>query len=659
MGYNMLDIGRSGLNAAQTHLDVTSHNISNVNTEGYSRQTAEQQSVIGNVFGPSLLGNGTEITAVERSFNNLIYKNVIFNKSQYSYYENSYEQHSQLEDLLGNSETGLTPTLEGFFDGINGLTEEPTLYAARSVVLTNANVTAQRFNSINDDFQRQSKAINTSIESTVLSINEIADQIKLFNEQIQIASSQGSATITPNDLMDKRNQAIAELSELVDVQVLQRENGMLDISIGSGITLVTGITTLPLTTVRNEYDSTVTEVSLESAQTGNPTTNITSQLTGGSLSALIDFQKTVLTKASQDLGKIALGYADTYNRQQSQGLDLDGNIGENMFLDINDPSLTQRRALNSSQNPVDSTVAVTIRNTSLLSGEDYLMTYDGVNLTFTDTNGNALPAPAAPFPPPAAGTIVEIPGTGIGIEIVTNNLAAGDSFLIRPTFNAGESIDVVMSDPTKVAAAQHDLNFTDINNPNGVDFELYAIDDAGDANFPAIGAPIRIEIDAGGTNYRVTDDLGAVLVAYAPIPNDMPIEAAGMRFNISGNIAGGEVFEVGANDPSTFGVGDNRNALKMLEFQSNKALDGGTNSMTESFAQLLSYMGNSTSISKVQTSAFETSLSLAEGDMATTSGVNLDEEAANLIRFQQSYSAAARVISVASEIFNTLIQAAR
>ena len=375
MSFSMLNIGRTGLNAAQKSLDVTGHNISNVNTDGYSRQVVEQSSQIGEPLGPSLQGAGTRIASIERNFNDLTYKNLLFNTSHFTYYEKSFEQHQQIEDQLADPDTGLTPTLESFFDSVNGVSEEPTLLAARSVMLTNAEVTAQRFNNLNEAIQRQSKSLNTNIESTVKAINELADEITFFNEQIQIATAQSGDRFPPNDLLDKRNMAIEDLSKLVDVQILQRDSNMIDVAIGSGTTLVTGVTSLKLGITRNEYDSNLAEVTLGTDPSGTNSINVHSRISGGSLGALIDFQQDVLNPASQDLGKIALGYADLYNRQQSQGLDLNGNIGGDIFMDINDPSLTERRALNSSNNGADSTIGVHIRNTSLVAGEDYLMTY--------------------------------------------------------------------------------------------------------------------------------------------------------------------------------------------------------------------------------------------------------------------------------------------
>jgi flagellar hook-associated protein 1 FlgK len=681
MGFGILGTGVSGLAAAQKGLDTTGHNIANANTKGFNRQTVEQTSTVGIPFGGVFLGNGTQISSISRAFNEFSFSEVIYNKSQYNFNNAMTVNASRLDNFLADTNTGITKNIEDMFDAVNGVTEEPTMVSARNVFLSSAESTAKRFNNMFTEVEQQHLGnINQEIETTVASINEISTRIAQLNGEIAVASSVADNGFPPNDLLDKRDQLVSQLSEYVEVDTLELPDGTINLTIGSGLTLVTGTFPISLSVERNEFDTNTLEIGISPTPGAPSKVIVTEQLQGGSLSGIIKTRDDLLLPAIRDMGKMALAYADTFNRQQSLGRDLNGDEGSNLYKDINDPQLALSRTLNSRNNPAVTDFSVNINNTALLTNQDYSMVVDpGGNLVVTDKDNNTLVTFTAvdiTAMSPPTNTRLQIPGTGIDINIANNNLAVGDKFSIRPTYTGARDINLEIEDPNLVAAADNYLQTTAVTNPNNIALNLYEIANTADTNFPnAVNFPppldpqITIVVNGAGTQYSIQDSAGTPLVAPAGGPfnitADQIITVPGMRVELKGNLAGNEVFTITNQDSAPpfdnkqFGQGDNTNALTMLDYQTKKTLDGGTNTFSESYAKLVTFVGVITQSGKISADSFQALLKGAEERMSAVSGVNLDEEAANLIRYQQAYSASARIISVANEIFDTLIQSVR
>jgi len=675
MAGGILGTGVSGLAAAQFGLDTTGHNIANVNTKGYSRQRVETESTVGNAFRNTFLGNGTQLSSISRTFSEFNYNEVLFNTSNFNFQETRYNNASRVDNLLADPDTGITATFEEMFDGVNGVVEEPTLISARNVVISRAENTVKRFNTMYEELAVQHMgAINEEITTTVEEINGITQEIALLNTKIQVENATGDQGFAPNDLLDSRERLIKRLSEMVQVDTIDLPDGSMNITVGSGITLVTGAVSLPISVIRDEYDTNKLEVGISVDKNSAQKSLITGNLAGGSLSSLFDSRDKMLIPAIRELGKIAIGISDAFNRQQSMGRDLNGNEGVDLFRDVNDPQLVLNRTLNSSLNPAVSNFEVYIRNASELTSDEYDMAYDGTDLTITDPDGNLVQTfNAADIVTMSAGTALTVGNTGISMAIDTNNLAAGDSFKIRPVNSGASEIAKAITDPKLIAAADNYFELSATNNANNVSFELYEIQDTANANYPSpANVPplpdptLQVVLNAAGTQYDIQDSAGASLVGgFQNLPSDQIIQGAGLSFKVDGTLAGGEVFTVThadntliPNDNKKFGEGDNTNMLTMLAFQSAKTLDGGRNSFSESYADLVTDVGVKTSGTEISRDSFKTLLEGSEERLAGIQGVNLDEEAANLIQYQQSYSAAARIITVARETFQTLIQAA-
>jgi flagellar hook-associated protein 1 FlgK len=669
MAGGILGTGVSGLAAAQYGLDTTGHNIANVNTEGYSRQRVETVSTVGNAFRSTFLGNGTQLSAIERTFNEYNFKEVMFNSSQFEYNNTNYVNASRIDNLLADPDTGITVTFEEMFDGINGIVEEPTIISARNVLIGRSETVANRFNTLFEEVGLQHLgAINEEIQTSVLEINSMTEEIAFLNTKIQVENAVGSQGFPPNDLLDKRDLLLKRLSEKIQVKTIELQDGTMNVTVGQGITLVTGGISIPLSAERNEFDSNMMEIGISANSTTENKSIITNQLDGGSLTGLFDTRDNMILPAIQELGKLAIAIADSFNRQQSLGLDLNGDAGQNIFRDINDPQDVLARTLNSSNNTNKTNFELYIRNTEQLTSQEFDMEYDGTNLDIYDDAGNLVqqfdPADIAAM---SAGTQLIIGDTGLAMAIDVNQLSAGDEFRLRPTYYGANQIESIIDDPEKIAAAGNPLEIAEVNNPNNVKFNLYEITgNSSVAPGPLPDDSISIEIDATGTTYQVLDSGGAVISGPSAIPADQIIDdpITGIRFELEGVLAGSEVFTVthadnpGVNETKAFGPGNNENILAMLAFQSDRRMDGGTNSFSEAYADLVTSVGVETKSRAISADSFGTLLSGAEQRLAGIQGVNLDEEAANLIQYQQSYAAAARIITVARETFQTLLSAA-
>lgn len=665
----MLGTGISGLSISQFGLDTTSHNIANVNTEGYSRQRVESMSTVGVSFRSTFLGNGTELSAIQRSFNEYNFKEVLFNTSQFEYNNTNFVNASRVDSLLADPDTGITVTFEEMFDGINGIAEEPTIISARNVLIAQSETVANRFNSLFEEVGLQHLgAINEEIETTVSEINSITEEIASLNTKIRIETGVSDDGFPPNDLLDKRDYLLQQLSEKVQVSTIELDDGTVNVTVGKGITLVTNNVSIPLSAVQNEYDGTILEIGISANSSVAEKSIITNQLDGGSLTGLFDTRDNVILPTIREIGKLAIAIADSFNRQQSLGLDLNGNAGENIFTDVNDSQAVLDRSLNSSNNVNPSSFEIYIRDSNSLSSDEYDMEYDGTNLDIYDPSGNLVQQfDAADIAAMSSGTELIIGDTGLAMAIDVEQLTAGDSFKIRPTYFGAKEIESIIEDPELVAAADNALAIAEVNNPNNVTLSLYEITgDSTTAPGPLPDDSISIEVDATGTTYQVLDSAGTLISGPSPIPTDQIIEdtVAGFRFQLEGTLAGGEVFTVthadnpGVDESKAFGPGNNVNMLAMLSFQSDRRMDDGRNSFSESYADLVTFVGVETQSRGISSDSFSTLLSGAEQRLASVQGVNLDEEAANLIQYQQSYSAAARIITVARETFQTLLSAA-
>ena len=542
---SIYDVGSSALNSMQRAIATTGHNIANVNTEGYSRQEVLLGTRTPEKVGQVEIGTGVEVSNIRRAHDQFLMTDVQSRSSSNGYFQLYAKTAQNIDGLLADPSTGIAPAIDKFFAAMEAVASNPSSAPERQVMLSEAEMLAQRFNYVDTRLSEFAGELNTRMANMTDSINALAVDIAQLNESI-VALSSGSRG-TPNDLLDRRDQAITDLSKLIGVQTATQEDGSINVMIGKGQRLVIGNNAEQLRMVLPAAQDGPSQLFL--SLPSGAESEVTSKLTGGELGGVLDAGAKLINKARREVGLLAVGITETFNRQHSQGSDLSGDQGEAFFLNLG-ATVTGSR-----DNSGLLTVTANITQEQNLTGDGYSIRYDDAGIRLTNlTSGESQLVDAG---------VLELPGLTITIPEQIDGVS-GDIFFVEPTLGAASSMGLALTDPSKIAAA----------------------------NFGSA-------------------------------------------------------------------VGDNRNMLSLIELRDAKTLKAGTQGYTSLYGSTLSSIAVET---RSAVSNAETELSLlrsAEDRLEGIRGVNLDEEATNLIRYQQAYQAAAQVITVANEIFDTLLMASR
>lgn len=655
MATSILSIGQSGLVAAQVGLATTGHNIANAATPGYSRQVVVQGAAQAQNFGFGFMGQGAEIATVKRIYSEYLGVQVQSAQTAKSGLDSYYTQIRQIDNLLADPTTGLSPALQDFFAGVQELSSNPASMPSRQAALSSAESLASRFQSLAGRLDEMKQSVNSQIQSSVGVINTYAEQIAKLNDAV--SKAQRADGQPPNDLLDQRDQLILDLNKEIRATVVKQGDGNYNVFIGNGQPLVVGVTPSALTIQASATNPERIEVAYR-ASNGSVVTLSETGLSGGKLGGLIEFRSKTLEPAQNALGRVAIGLASTFNAQHRLGVDLNGVAGGTFFTAAS-PVVTA-----SSANDMTSTAAVTasIGNANALTTSDYRLQYDGTDYTLTRLSDNVTTGPIT------SGQTVD----GVTFSL-SGTAVAGDSFLIRPTVNGASGIAVAITDPRLIAAAGTLPVVpvgTSASGTNGGDVVIGAATVDSSYTTP-LSAPVTFtyQVDAvNGDGFILSTpvtvtDTGAppTTTSYAagdivPYVEGATISFGGISFVLSSPTstppADGDSFTVAAN-PS--GVGDNRNALLLAGLQTANILGGGSTTFQGAYSQFVSQIGNKTRELEVTSSAAGKLLSEATVSLQNESGVNLDEEATNLLRYQQAYQASGKVMQVASEMFDVLL----
>ncbi|MRX07048.1 flagellar hook-associated protein FlgK [Pseudoduganella sp. FT25W] len=646
---SLLSIGKSGLLAAQVGLSTTGNNITNANTPGYNRQVAIQGDTGTQYQGFGYVGSGTEIQAVRRYYDNFLatsLRNAESNQASLDTYNN---QISQIDNLLADPTAGLSPALQDFFSGVQDATANPASAAARQSLLSNAQSLASRFQDMSARLTEISSGVNSQITSSVNEINSYATQIAAINNTIAGLTTDQAA---PNDLLDKRDQMLTELNKLVKLNVTPGDNNMLNVAFGTGQPLVIGNSAFQLATSNSPTD--ISRVTI-GYQAGNGAFSELpdSVFTGGQLGGLVEFRDGAMDKAQNALGQVAASLATAFNAQHVLGQDQNGDLGTNFFNPISAYVGTNTR--NSPASTAE--VTATITDASALTASDYSVDYDGTNFNVTRKSDGKV-TQINPFPQTAPQVI-----DGVAYSI-SGTPAAKDNFLVRPTYNAASSLSVAITDTTKIALAAPISTAAPTTNAGNGKISAGTVD----ANYLTPGNQITsastLTFDkASGTlsgfpaGQDVTVTVNGTPTVYpagTPVPytDGANISFGGANFAISGTPADQDTFTIG---PNTSGVGDSRNGALLAGLQTKNVMNNGTATFQTSYAQMVNFVGTKAREAQISSTAADASVKQATDAQQSVSGVNLDEEAANLLRYQQAYQASGKVMQVASQLFDTLL----
>ena len=505
---------------------------------------------------------------------------------------------------------------------------DPSSVSTRQALIGEAQGVANRFQSLDARLGEMDNEVNARIKLAVDDINRIAQSIADLNGQISLANN---ATTPPNDLLDARDALVLELSGQVSVSTNTQEDGTMSVFIGSGQPLVSAGDARQLSATGSEFDLTRMTVSYQGAVGNTP---LDTDSTGGNLGGLLDFRARILDPARQSLGQSAVAFASSLNQQNRAGMDLRGNLGGDLF------SVSEPKILYSSDNTGTGTASATVSDLGAFTGADYVLNYDGAAYTLSRADtGEAITMTgtgSAGDPFRADGIIFSVAGLP----------AAGDRLLIRTGLGAASSIQSVVTDPQAIAmAAPTRTSISQDNIGNGT-ISLPVVLDPDDSDV-LTGTVIEF---TSPTTYSIN---GAGNFTYS---EGSLIVLNGNGVTISGTPATGDKFSL---DPNYGASGDNSNGLLMAGIETAGLLDGGTISINESYGRLVSGVGAMTHQIKGSFDAQSVVLNNAEAAASANSGVNLDEEAANLIKYQQAYQAVAQVIAVVSTMFDSLLAATR
>ncbi|WP_395603923.1 flagellar hook-associated protein FlgK [Pseudomonas sp. B21128] len=677
---SLLNIGMSGLSASQSSLATTGNNIANVDTAGYSRQQTVQGTKSSQQYGSVFIGTGTTLADVRRVYNSYLETQLHTATSLNSESASFLAQAKPLDGTLSDVNTGLTGVLQKFFTTMQGVSTSATDDTSRQSVLTGAQALTGRFNSIAKQLSDQNTTINGSLSDMTAQVNKLANSIAALNQKIGEISTSGGA---PNDLLDSRNEAVRQLSELTGAQVVERGTSF-DVYVGSGQPLVIGNTTNSLSTVPSKDDPTRMGIQMDR---GSSTIDITSVISGGEIGGLLTYRKEVLDPSLNELGRVALVIADQINSQQAQGIDKNGDFGAAIFNNINSAALISQRSIAQSGNSAGSgNLDVTIKDTGKLTTSDYQVTFtsatdysvkrsDGTDMGTFSTNTT---------PPPVID--------GFSLALKGGALSAGDSFKVTPTRNAAASIQTVLTDPKKIAAAGPLTGVASANN-SGTYIQPTLTDKINIYN-PAAQAemqtalkystPVKLvfgEASGGSQPYTMVDAKGGLISSGMIVPGQANtldlkvgmVDANGAKimdtsvtpnvqktFTVQTTVGGtpkaGETFTINMTGAAS---SDNRNAQALVGLQTKQTVDTGSASkgisLTDAYNKLVTNVGTKTAQGKSDVEATTAILTQAAGARDSLSGVNLDEETGNLVKYQQYYTASSQIIKAAQETFATLI----
>jgi flagellar hook-associated protein 1 FlgK len=552
---NLYKTALGGLNAAQAGLATTSHNINNATTVGYNRQRVMTSTAGAQATSNGYIGRGVQVDTVVRSYDSFLYKQLVGAQGSGAQLQAQLDQVSQVNNLFADRTVGIAPGLTNFFTSMNAVASKPADPAARQDLLGKANSLATQIRSAYTEMQNQREGLNTQITSTVEQVNSYLARIDDLNTQISLATGK-AGNGPPNDLLDQRDLAVAELNQLVGITTYE-QGDKINISLAKGgQSLLSGTTIYPLQAVPSTKDAGRTVLAYTLPAGSGKTVSVElsdNEVTGGKLGGLLQFRSSSLDVMQAQLGQMAVGLAMSFNEQHKQGLDQNGNPGTDFF------SISSPQGVPNTLNKSNAQISGQFTNLNNINAKDYEISFDGTNYQVLrmPEGSQVYNGPATGTPPNATLNMENEMGVTLTINAPPQ---AGDKWSLSPTRDAARDINVLIQDPERIAAADAE---------------------GGDAN--------------------------------------------------------------------------GKNALKLAQLQTAKVLGHGTMSTTDMFGQVVNTVGVQTAQAKSAATAQANLIKQTAAAQQSVSGVNLNEEYVSLSLYQEQYQASARIIDVASTVFDTLL----
>ncbi|MDZ4047507.1 MAG: flagellar hook-associated protein FlgK [Pseudoxanthomonas sp.] len=623
---NLLATGSSALIAFQRALSTVGHNVANINTPGYSRQRVEFEARDATYFGYGYQGNGVQIVDVRRMADSLATSRLLDSGGELARLQQLSTLSSRLDQLFSEKATGISAPWSSFFDSVNALSSNAAGSADRESVLAQANALVTRFRQIDQHLDGLDIEVNAGLTAATDEVNRLAKEIAQLNGQI------GGSSSPSGDLLDRRDQLISELVAFTGGNAATQDGGLVNVFSAGGQPLVVGATASTLVTVPDPYRPERLQVALE---TNGQRVTLDKRALGGQIGGLVEFRTTVLDPAMAELGRIATSLAQTFNEGHRAGMDQYGQMGADFF------TLPAPRLSSNANNTGNASLTTSVGSVAGLNAQNVLLRFDGAAWVATH------PDTGASIPMTGTGTAADpLVVNGIEVVLASGTPAANDRFLLQPTAGAAGNLGVAITDPGRIAAATPVKATTDLANTGSGKLSGLKVIDAANAG---LLAPADIEfIDA--TQYTIN---GTGPFAYTP---GQTIAYNGWSVVLDGAPAAGDTFSVG---PTGANSSDNGNAKLLSNLDDARVLNGGTLTLNGAIGGLTTQVGSAARQADYSAQAQQVIHDQAQAARDAVSGVNLDEEAADLMRLQQAYQAASQIIATADTLFQSLLAATR
>ncbi|MGY3944188.1 flagellar hook-associated protein FlgK [Aeromonas tecta] len=666
MASDLLGIGTSGVMAQQRLLQTTSNNIVNVNSQGYVR---ERTLVYTNSVG---LGTGDMVT--QRVINNYAQGEMRRDTSAYHASGTRYDQLFQLDSLLGDTSNSVGTTITSYFKAFHTANESPAEIGGRKTTLSELNGMVNRYQTLSSQLDKQSDTINSTISDETDRVNSLLSSINDLNQAIVRTNGSPEENLM---LFDQRDEAVRQLSEKMDIRTVTQPNGSMLVNMSTGHSLVLDGGVAQFKMVAGDPDSRDSTLQLT---LGSNKASVNDKDIGGGLGGLFSARRD-LEPSKRELGQLAAAMADAMNQQNRLGMDLDNELGSDLF------SLSASKGLPYSSNTGSGAASVNFvpgkgKEVTTFDYEVKFSSATGYEVFSIDGSGKRTSLMTGATPPAK----FEVAGHGIEIDL-SGAPAAGDKILLQPTKHAAAGLAAAITRPEDIALASPVKADKNAQNIGSGEIKMTGIYNTGTgsgfgANTLDPAAPQVIKIDNSG-NYEVYAADGTTLIGVAPASSKGqnlmaalesplggpkvyadPKATPGYDFSITGKVEAKDSFNLSYNKN---GFADNANGLALAELQNKELVRKNNNAATsndkmtfnDAYSALVTGVGNKTSQAKTLLQANEAKLTQSTGIYESVSGVNLEEEAANLIRFQQSYAASAQIVSTAKTIFDTLLSSVR
>lgn len=647
---NILNIGVQSLSAYQSALEITSQNLGNVGNDDYSRRQVN--------FIEAANNNGVNIGDVRRVYDSSTNRYLRQTTSDFSKSDVLLDQLVTLESLLDDNTNSIGTYLTSSLTALRNLNANAGDDKGRSLYLQQLGILSNRFQAINAQFQLSLGSVNESMNNLTSTINQLTQKISELNLQLTQADNAGNPS-----LLDQRESVLRDLSKYLDFTAQEDDRGSVNVIVGNGTLLVFGIQSFPLSTVASNSDPLITDLVIND---GSNNIVISNAITGGQMGGLISYRNQSLMPAQRALDRLSLSVMDEMNDQNSLGVNLYGNLGGNIFQDINSTSLVTNRAISYPTNTGSEQITVDITDTKALTTSDYMLTFDTAShyiLTRKSDNSTV-----------STGNIVAIPAAisvdGFSININSGTIAAGDHYTISPTRSAANTMSVIMSDPKQLALAWPVTAVSSSTNSGAGKVEVTSVYDTTNPIFTTPGQltpPLLIRFTSSSSYEIVNATTNAVIQTAIPynsststgtvvFPTPAPTSYdPGFTVKLSGEIMAGDTFALNYNSTNT---ADNRNGLAM-EALFNAANVDNSLSFSSAYHALTIDISTITNRAKIDLDSSKALLNSAKQRFGSISGVNVTEEMVGLSRYQQAYQASAQIIQVAKALFETVIGIAR